>query len=173
MRIARSTSKRLSRPTWSRDYLSAQGSVSPAVVRETLNLLAEDPDLSVLQLDIDPPTVNSPGRAFKLHEVGPGPADLLATVAELMKQGRRRKALARIYDAVDGWLFGPAEDRCDEFLDRVVVDHLDPTILVGILTITLTGRERLSRRADFVARVRQHLERAETGRVDELLAGLE
>jgi hypothetical protein len=78
-----------------------------------------------------------------------------------------------IYDTIDQLLTIGRFDDVDKMLDLVPIPGCSITQLLAYTSITRAARDKLSRRAVFVARVRAELQRLEPARVDALLAGIE
>jgi hypothetical protein len=142
------------------------------VVRGVLEQYTSGTNVSVLQFpDLDHPLQLLSDKVLPPRR--PTPNEIVDTVKQLVTEGRNRKALARLYDAIDGWLGEDRLEPCDELLSDLDMDASNSTILVGALTITLHVRDRLAGRAAFFERVREHLQRTMPDRVEEVLRGLE
>ena len=99
-------------------------------------------------------------------------ADRLAEIREFDRQGKTRKALARLYDALGPAVVERNSVTCEHWLELVEVDSFSSTILVGVLTITLPARGWLGARETFYHKVKDHLCRTMPERVVEVLSGL-
>jgi hypothetical protein len=93
---------------------------------------------------------------------------------ELVKAGEYRRAMAHLFDFVDDRLLEGHYASCARILRAVDLDRLEPTIAIGILSITLQARAPLGAdRQELVGRVEPYLlRRREREYVQELLSGL-
>jgi hypothetical protein len=93
--------------------------------------------------------------------------------AALERSGKPRKALDRLYRAIDGLIRSGAVAECDRVLRDVNINEMQTHLLVGLLTITASDAHRLSSRSALAKRVRSRLVELAPDRVDKLVAGLE
>jgi hypothetical protein len=86
-------------------------------------------------------------------------------------------AIDEMFDAFEEQLWAGDEKKkwpwIEELLEKTDVTRLVPTLLVGMLMMTLPVRFRIQARPSFVARVRAHLEATVQDRVDDILKNLE
>jgi hypothetical protein len=81
--------------------------------------------------------------------------------------------LERIYSDVDALLQGGRFDVVDELLKIVDIRRFFVVQMLAFVSITFAARDELKAHRLFVTRVREHLQRVEPTRVEELLAGFE
>ncbi len=113
---------------------------------------------------------------LEAHEVGQRIEDIVARMLpppfleggyELVRAGKGRKALARVFDELDERILDEEFDVCDWVLGAVDVTQLDTTTALGFLGVTLAARHELPahRELALVARVRSaHSARSRAGR---------
>lgn len=80
--------------------------------------------------------------------------EFLTGVHRLVAAEKSRKALARIYDFLDDLVLHDHLSGVDETLKEVDVEELDPTCILGFLSITFPVRDRLPAWAPLLVRSR-------------------
>lgn len=114
------------------------------------------------------------GERGELRLVHPGDHRAKRLLEEIYAAPTKRAALKRVYRALDELLRSGELATCDRILLSVDLDRLDPSVALGLLTMTLPARNDLPHRAALVARLRAHLlDRMDSHRVAELLRGLD
>ena len=171
MKLAYQTQS-VSAPTWRRETDAHERTRRLLREIEAMKCL-HNREVSALQVPALPPEMRAQVRALPAPAPSVAPGAVLSNVRQLLGESLTRKALARIYDAVDAWTNGREFERCDDFLDQINLDQVNPTIIVGVLTITSRDRAHIARRGSFVQRAREHLRQADPARAEQLLAGLE
>jgi len=107
------------------------------------------------------------------NPVSPG-IELLGRIREAARSPDPDDGIELIYSEFDSRFSRALFSHIDELLGALdPVKELPVVHLLAIASITNAARERLTARAMFVARVREHLESVDATRVEELLAGLE
>ncbi len=103
----------------------------------------------------------------------PSPEQEISYAIALERSGKHRKALDKLYRALDKLLQGDRLADCDRVLQEVNVEAMNTHLLVGLLTITALDAGRLPSRTDLFSRVRARLVELAPDRYERLLAGLE
>ena len=99
--------------------------------------------------------------------------DSLERMYQLVEEGRTDTALDVLFDHIDDMLCNGEFQKCDDGIQQIDLERLDTNLLVGVLSITLAAREKLTRRAQVVQAIRKRLEILAPGRVEPLTEGLE
>ncbi len=100
-------------------------------------------------------------------------AQEISYAVALERSGKHRKALDKLYRALDRLVRSGRFSECDRILEEINVDQMNTHLLVGVLTITAPDSQRLASRAGLFRRVRTRLSRLAPERSERLLAGLE
>ena len=136
---------------------------------------------SLIELRQDEPVRRCPRRRHDYVElraqnpVSPG-IMLLGRIREAARSTDPEDGIELIYCELDSLFSKGLFSQVDELLDALDPAK-EPTLpvlhLLAVTSITSAAKDRLRFRSAFVARVRAHLARVDTARVEELLAGLE
>ena len=97
----------------------------------------------------------------------------LDAMYQFVEEGRTAAALDVLFNHIDDMLCDGDFQKCDDVIQRIDLERLDTNLLVGVLSITLAAREKLSRRAQVVQAIRKRLEILAPGRVEALMSELE
>ncbi len=82
-------------------------------------------------------------------------SELFADVYRLVLAKKSRQALTKIYDFLDDLVLAERFAEVDATLQDVDLSKLDPTCMLGFLTITFAARDSLTRWEPLLARARQ------------------
>jgi hypothetical protein len=91
---------------------------------------------------------------------------------ELVARNRDDEALDVVFDEIHRLLSKASFKECDSGLAMVDVSKLSPTLITGVLSITLQAKAKLHQRAAFFERSRRQLHIVEPKNVAALLDGL-
>jgi hypothetical protein len=117
----------------------------------------------------------------KLREAAPSPGRLLGShphwwlddVYSLVKEGRNSDAIDVLFDAIDDMFLDGEFERCNEALEAVRIELLNPTLIVAVLSVTLAAAEHLPYRETLFERSAERLAViASEMDMDGLLSGL-
>ena len=101
------------------------------------------------------------------------PAQPLPRAYGLIADGKTDEALDLLFDLIDALLSAGQVGECNRILERIDVNALDVDTMIGLLSITLSAKERLVTRRDFLERVEAKLQLAHSAHeLSELLNGL-
>lgn len=87
--------------------------------------------------------------------------------------GKCNDILDHMYDTIDDMLIDGKFEEVDDLLNRVNVEQLSITLMLGYLTITLPWRSLSKCRAALYARIDARLREIDPARRESLLRGLE
>lgn len=93
-------------------------------------------------------------------------------IYQLVGGGEEDAALDLLFNTFDDLYETGGFAECDAHLRALDLDRLGVCLVVGVLSITLTPREKLAGRDDFLQRSEEYLQRVAPDRVDRLLKGL-
>lgn len=97
---------------------------------------------------------------------------ILNDIYVLVSGGKPDEAIDVLFDYVDGLLCDGNFDECNDLLNVVDFERLDSNLVVGFLSITISAKDKLRSRSNFVERAEGRLKILAPDRVDNLMSGL-
>lgn len=91
---------------------------------------------------------------------------------QLVAAGEVDAALDLLFKTFDDLYDEGGFAECDAHIQAMDLDKLGVCLVVGVLSITLTPREKLASREEFLQRAESYLQRVVPDRLDGLLKGL-
>lgn len=97
----------------------------------------------------------------------------LQCAIDLEKSGCFHDSIDHLFDLIDSLFVANKFNECDFLLRNAPLDHMHTNLLVGFLSITVTHKNFLKERVEFVSRVKIRLQCLAPARVNSLMSGLE
>lgn len=102
-------------------------------------------------------------RSFKLE---------LENIYSLVEGKKDDLAIDVLFNLVDDLLWAKKFDEVNDLIQQVEIDRLSNNLLVGLLSITSTVKDKLSERAFLVDRIETRFKATDSDRVEGLIRGL-
>lgn len=89
-----------------------------------------------------------------------------------VEAGKTRPAISLLFREVDERFHSGEFSLCNEELKEIDLKRLSPSLLVGLLSITLAAKEKLPYRKELVQKIEDQLRFLCPDRVDRMMKGL-